>query len=158
MSRGGSSPSASVGIVLLGLPFFLQLLGFGGVLGGGLCGELFARETPLSLQGAGFWYSLLFMGLLSFQLMYAVFTGLMLLLSAADPPQGQERPRSSYWAGFWLAVVLLGFFVLTRTVGLPVPSAQGLAWGEPVSANLLSLLMVGMTLAGGLWLGRVSRG
>ncbi|GIW32638.1 hypothetical protein Mlute_01777 [Meiothermus luteus] len=158
MTAPGPRPAPQWALALLALPFFLQLLGFGGALGGGLCGALFrGRDLPLDQQPAGFWYALLFMGLLSFQLLYAVFTGLLLLLDAADRPGAGAPPARSYRGGAWLALLLVIAFLLTRTVGLPVPSAQGVIWGEAAGANPLGLVMVGMTLAGGLWLWRIGR-
>ncbi len=141
-------PQARWAAALLILPFFLQMLGFGqSILGGGLCGELFGNETPLGLQGAGFWYALVFMMLLGFQLMYG---GFLLLARLIEMPANMEGP--TYRGGVWLVGILLMLFLLTRTTGLPYPSPQGLALGEPVPADPLSLILVGSSLAGGLLL------
>ncbi|GIW31185.1 MAG: hypothetical protein KatS3mg071_1359 [Meiothermus sp.] len=132
-------------------PFFLQLLGFGNTfLGGGLCGELFGNETPLGLQGAGFWYALLFMMLLGLQLMYG---GFLLLARLLEMPAGMER--GAYQGGIWLAGLIILLFILTRSTGLPYPSPQGLALGDTAPVDLLSLLLVGCSGVGGLLLWRL---
>lgn len=138
------------------LPFFLQLLGFGnGVLGGGLCGELFSnRDTPLSLQGSPFWYALLFMVLLAVQLLYAAFVGLLGLLKDDDGEvltRGLER--GLYGLGIFIVASMAVLFVLTRSTGLPTPSAQGWVFGDPTSANPLALVIVLCSVAGAalLW-------
>ncbi len=129
------------------LPFFLQLLGFGDTpLGGGLCGALFTgRALPLNLQPPGFWYALLFMILLALLLGY----GLSLLLL----PLLEVRP-SPAWLGLGRGMVgvLLLLFLLTRTTGLPVPGPQGLTL-ERAPIDPLSLLLVGLALVGGVFLG-----
>ena len=136
---------------LLLAPFFLQLLGLGNsVLGGGLCGELFGNETPLGLQGAGFWYALLFMMLLGFQLMYG---GFLLLAPLLELPSSMER--ATYSGGLWLIGIMTLSFILTRTTGLPYPSPQGLAIGEAAPVDLLSLLLMGCGWAAGLLLWRL---
>lgn len=140
--------------VFLIMPFFLQMLGFGQTaLGGGLCGALFGqRELPLSLQGAGFWYALIFMLLLGVQLVYG---GFLLLGRLLELPPSSEQP--AYWTGVGLVGLILVLFVLTRTVGLPYPSELGLAFGDPARADPLSLILVGLTAAGGLLLWGLSR-
>lgn len=139
---------------LLALPFFLQLLGFGSTpLGGGLCGELFrGRETPLALQGAGFWYALVFMMLLLGQLGYA---GLLALAGFLELPPAWLR--SIYRIGLYYAAGMALLFVVTRTTGLPVPAPQGWVWGEASAVDLLGLLGVGLTLAAGGMLWMISR-
>ena len=136
--------------VLMALPFFLQLLGFGSTaLGGGLCGELFrGRETPLALQGAGFWYALIFMMLLLGQLGYA---GILALARFLELPPAWLG--SVYRIGLYYAVGMALLFVVTRTTGLPVPAAQGWIWGGAAAVDPLGLLGVGLTLAAGgvLW-------
>ncbi|MER3480213.1 MAG: hypothetical protein C4327_06920 [Meiothermus sp.] len=137
-------------VALMALPFFLQLLGFGSTaLGGGLCGELFrGRETPLALQGAGFWYALVFMMLLLGQLGYA---GILALAGFLELPPAWLG--SVYRIGLYYAVGMALLFVVTRTTGLPVPAAQGWVWGEAAVVDPLGLLGVGLTLAAGgvLW-------
>jgi hypothetical protein len=139
---------------LLALPFFLQLLGFGSTpLGGGLCGELFrGRETPLALQGAGFWYALVFMMLLLGQLGYA---GLLALAGFLELPP--LWLRSIYRLGSYYAAGMTLLFVVTRTTGLPVPAPQGWVLGDVAPVDLLGLLGVGLTLAGGVLLWGISR-
>ncbi|WP_245958994.1 hypothetical protein [Meiothermus luteus] len=129
-------------------PFFLQMLGFGQTpLGGGLCGELFGNDTPLGLQGAGFWYAVLFMLLLGLQLMYG---GFLLLARLLELPKSMEP--GLYATGVGLAGLLTLLFLLTRTTGLPYPSPQGLAIGETAPLDPLSLILVGSSLGGGLLL------
>lgn len=148
-------PRARWAAGLLIAPFFLQMLGFGQTaLGGGLCGALLGqRETPLSLQGAGFWYALIFMLLLGVQLVYG---GLLLLARLLELPQSSER--GFYLFGVGLAGVVGVLFLLTRTVGLPYPSELGLVFGDPARADPLSLILVGLTLAGGVLLWRLAGG
>lgn len=134
--------------LLLALPFFLQLGGLGGGLGGGLCGELFAnKDTPLVQQSSGFWYGLLFMFWLAFQLAYG---GLLLLASLIEMP-GEYEP-ALYGFGSWLIGLLGLLFVLTRSTGLPHPSAVGFVWGDPAPADVLSLVLVGLSVVGGVLL------
>lgn len=138
---------------LLVAPFFLQLLGLGNtLLGGGLCGELFGNDTPLGLQGAGFWYAVLFMMLLGFQLMYG---GFLLLARLLEMPAGMER--GAYQGGIWLVGLITLLFVLTRTTGLPYPSPQGLALGDTAPVDLLSLILMGCSWAAGFLLWRLLR-
>ncbi|MCS7068602.1 MAG: hypothetical protein RMK51_03945 [Meiothermus sp.] len=138
---------------LLMAPFFLQLLGMGNTfLGGGLCGELFGNDTPLGLQGAGFWYAVMFMMLLGFQLMYG---GFLLLARLLEMPASMEA--GSYRAGVWLVGLVTLLFILTRTTGLPYPSAQGLALGDTAPVDLLSLILVGCSWMGGFLLWRLIR-
>jgi hypothetical protein len=132
-------------------PFFLQLLGLGDTfLGGGLCGELFGNETPLGLQGAGFWYALLFMMLLGFQLMYG---GFLLLTRLLEMPNSLEH--GTYKIGLWLVGLITLLFVLTRTTGLPYPSPQGLALGDTAPVDPLSLILMGCSWVGGFLLWRL---
>lgn len=140
-------PRVSWAAALLMAPFFLQMLGFGQTfLGGGLCGALLGqRDIPLSLQGAGFWYALLFMLLLGIQLMYG---GFLLLGRLLEMPKSSEHPI--YIVGIWLIGLIFVLFLLTRTTGLPYPSEQGLALGDVAKADPLSLILMGLTLAGGL--------
>ncbi|MFN4070501.1 MAG: hypothetical protein ACK4HT_02910 [Thermus caldifontis] len=131
---------------LLALPFFLQLLGFGNtLLGGGLCGELFLAQNPaLAFQTPGFWYGLLFMGLLALQLGYGLSLILLPLLEVSVGPAWRRLGR-------YLVGVMAGLFLLTRTTGLPAPGPGG--WVvEPAPVDPLSLLLVGLSLAGGLLL------
>ncbi|TBH17595.1 hypothetical protein [Thermus thermamylovorans] len=135
----------------LALPFFLQLLGFGETpLGGGLCGDMFAgRDLPLDQQPAGFWYGVLFMFLLAAQLGYGLSLLLLPLLEVRLGP-GWLR------VGRGLVGTLLLLFLLTRTTGLPTPGPVG--WRlEPAPLDPLSLLLVGLSLLGGLLL-RENRG
>ncbi len=146
-----SNPQVRWAGALLMAPFFLQLLGLGNsALGGGLCGELFGNETPLGLQGAGFWYAVLFMMLLGFQLMYG---GFLLLARLLEIPASMER--GAYTGGLWLVGLMTLLFVLTRTTGLPYPSPQGLALGDTAPVDLLSLMLMGSTWAAGLLLWRL---
>jgi len=143
-----SSPLVRWAATLQIAPFFLQLLGFGDTfLGGGLCGELFGNETPLGLQSAGFWYAVLFMLLLGFQLMYGIF---LLLTRLLEMPASMER--GTYLVGIWLVSLITLLFILTRTTGLPYPSPQGLALGETDPVDPLSLILIGCTWVGGLFL------
>lgn len=132
--------------ILFILPFFLQLLGFGKTpLGGGLCGELFLAQNPaLAFQTPGFWYGVLFMGLLALQLGYGL--GL-LLLPLLEVPIGRAWLR----LGQYLVGLLFGLFLLTRTTGLPTPGPGGWVL-EPAPADPLSFLLVGLSLAGGFLL------
>jgi hypothetical protein len=146
-----SNPQVRWAGALLMAPFFLQLLGLGNsALGGGLCGELFGNETPLGLQGAGFWYAVLFMMLLGFQLMYG---GFLLLARLLEIPASMER--GAYTGGLWLVGLMTLLFVLTRTTGLPYPSPQGFALGDTAPVDLLSLMLMGSTWAAGLLLWRL---
>jgi hypothetical protein len=134
-------------------PFFLQLLGLGNtLLGGGLCGELFGNDTPLGLQGAGFWYAVLFMMLLGFQLMYG---GFLLLARLLELPAGMEQ--GTYKGGVWLVGLITLLFVLTRTTGLPYPSPQGLALGDTAPVDLLSLMLMGCSWVAGFLLWQLLR-
>ncbi|GIW29189.1 MAG: hypothetical protein KatS3mg070_2552 [Meiothermus sp.] len=134
-------------------PFFLQLLGLGNtLLGGGLCGELFGNDTPLGLQGAGFWYAVLFMMLLGFQLMYG---GFLLLARLLEMPASMER--GTYKGGIWLVGLITLLFVLTRTTGLPYPSPQGLALGDTAPVDLLSLMLMGCSWVAGFLLWQLLR-
>jgi hypothetical protein len=148
-----SNPQVRWAGALLMAPFFLQLLGLGdSALGGGLCGELFGNETPLGLQGAGFWYAVLFMMLLGFQLMYG---GFLLLARLLEMPASMER--GAYTGGLWLVGLLTVLFVLTRTTGLPYPSPQGWAFGDTASVDLLSLVLMGCTWGAGILFWRLLR-
>lgn len=139
---------------LLMLPFFLQLFGFGGTaLGGGLCGALFSGgAVPLAMQGSGFWYALMFMGLLAFQLMYG---GFLLLARLLEMPSSLEGPV--YRLGVWLVGVLGGLYLATRTLGLPFPSELGWTVAETAPVDPLGFLLVGLSLSGGLLLWGLSR-
>lgn len=151
VSSAFSSPQVRWAAASLIAPFFLQLLGLGNTfLGGGLCGELFGNETPLGLQGAGFWYALLFMMLLGFQLMYG---GFLLLTRLLEMPASMER--GTYLGGVWLVGVITLLFILTRTTGLPYPSPQGLAFGDIAPVDPLSLILVGCSLVGAFLLWRL---
>lgn len=129
--------------VLLALPFFLQLLGMGDTpLGGGLCGEVFrAKDMALALQTPGFWYGLLFMLLLALQLGFGLS---LLLLPLLEVSLGAPWIR----AGRYLVGTLFLLFLLTRTSGLPLPGPGGLVL-ERAPLDALSLLLVGLSLAGG---------
>ncbi|WP_114313078.1 hypothetical protein [Thermus caldifontis] len=131
---------------LLILPFFLQLLGFGKTpLGGGLCGDLFLAQNPaLAFQTPGFWYGVLFMGLLALQMGYGL---ALLLLPLLEVPIGSGWLR----LGRGLVGLLFLLFLLTRTTGLPTPGPGGWVL-EPVGVDPLSLLLVGLSLAGGVLL------
>ncbi|KGQ22588.1 hypothetical protein [Thermus filiformis] len=128
------------------LPFFLQLLGFGETpLGGGLCGELFrGKDLPLALQPPGFWLGLLFMLLLAFQMGLG---GLFLLL-----PLLEVRPSPFFLRlGRGVAFTLVLLFLLSRTLGLPLPSPQGLVLAV-APLDPLSLLIVASSALGGVLL------
>ena len=141
-----SGPPLRLAALLLILPFFLQLGGLGGALGGGLCGELFTnKDTPLFQQGAGFWYGLVFMFMLAIQLAYG---GFLLLAGLIELPGEYQRPL--YRLGVWLTGLLGLLFGLTRSTGLPHPSALGFVWGDRVAVDFLSLVLVGLTLSGGV--------
>lgn len=129
--------------LFLVLPFFLQLLGLGNTpLGGGLCGEVFQVQDPaLALQTPGFWYGLLFMLLLALQLGYGLSLLLLPLLEVRLGP-GWLR------VGRYLVGVLALLFLLTRLTGLPAPGPGGWVL-ERAPLDLLSLLLVGLSLAGG---------
>ncbi|MCS7059442.1 MAG: hypothetical protein NZ849_01130 [Meiothermus sp.] len=143
-----SKPHVRWAAALLMAPFFLQILGFGQTfLGSGLCGELFGNEAPLGLQGAGFWYAVLFMLLLGLQLMYG---GFLLLARLLELPKSMEP--GLYATGVGLVGLLTLLFLLTRTTGLPYPSPQGLAVGETAPLDPLSLILVGSSLGGALLL------
>jgi hypothetical protein len=131
---------------LLILPFFLQILGFGETpLGGGLCGEVFRLKDPaLALQSPGFWYGLLFMVLLALELGFGL---ALLLLPLLEVPLGPGWLK----AGRYLVGALVLLFLLTRTTGLPVPGEGGLVL-ERAPLDPLSLLLVALSLAGGLLL------
>lgn len=146
-----SKPQVHWAGALFMAPFFLQLLGPGNtLLGGGLCGELFGNETPLGLQGAGFWYAVLFMMLLGFQLMYG---GFLLLAKLLEMPGSLEQ--GTYKGGLWLVGLVTLLFVLTRTTGLPYPSPQGFALGDTAPVDALSLILLGCSWAGGFLLWRL---
>ncbi|GAA5334135.1 MULTISPECIES: hypothetical protein [Thermus] len=132
--------------ILLTLPFFLQLLGLGDTpLGGGLCGEVFRQKDPaLALQTPGFWYGLLFMLLLALELGYGLS---LLLLPLLEVRLGPAWLRT----GRFLVGALLALFFLTRTTGLPLPTPTGVVL-EPAPLDPLSLLLVGLSLLGGLLL------
>jgi len=148
-----SNPQVRWAGALLMAPFFLQLLGMGNsVLGGGLCGELFGNETPLGLQGAGFWYAVTFMMLLGFQLMYG---GFLLLARLLELPASMEP--GTYKGGIWLVGLITLLFILTRTTGLPYPSPQGLALGDTAPMDLLSLVLMGCSWGAGFLLWRLLR-
>jgi hypothetical protein len=131
---------------LLILPFFLQILGLGETpLGGGLCGEVFRLKDPaLALQTPGFWYGLLFMVLLALELGFGL---ALLLLPLLEVPLGPGWLK----AGRYLVGALVLLFLLTRTTGLPAPGEGGLVL-ERAPLDPLSLLLVGLSLAGGLLL------
>jgi amino acid permease len=151
VSPAFSSPKVRWAAALLMAPFFLQLLGMGDTfLGGGLCGELFGNEIPFGLQGAGFWYAVMFMMLLGFQLMYGAF---LLLTRLLEMPDSMER--GTYLSGIWLVGIITLLFILTRTTGLPTPSPQGLALGETAPVDPLSLILIGCSWAGALLLWRL---
>jgi len=82
--------------------------------------------------------------LLGIQLMYG---GFLLLGRFLEMPKSSERP--TYRAGVWLVGLIAVTFILTRTVGLPYPSEQGLVYGDPARADPLSLILMGLTVAGG---------
>lgn len=152
-SSAFSNPRVRLAAGLLMAPFFLQLLGLGKtLLGGGLCGELFGNNTPLGLQGAGFWYALIFMILLGIQLMYGSF---LLLTRLLEMPEGMES--GTYQTGIWLVGFMALLFVLTRTIGLPYPSQQGMAFGDTAPADPLSLLLIGCSVVGALVLISLNR-
>ncbi|RIH82876.1 hypothetical protein Mterra_02485 [Calidithermus terrae] len=139
---------------LLMLPFFLQLLGFGQTfLGGGLCGSLIAgRDLTLDQQPPGFWYALLFMLLLAGQLAYG---GVLLLSRLLEPTPTSQRALAR--VGVFVALPLPAAFLLTRLTGLPTPGPLGWQWGERAGLDVLSLLMVGATLAAAGLMARASR-
>ncbi|GIW26329.1 MAG: hypothetical protein KatS3mg069_2596 [Meiothermus sp.] len=146
-----SHPQVRWAAALLMAPFFLQLLGSGNtLLGGGLCGELFGNDTPLGLQGAGFWYAVLFMMLLGFQLMYG---GFLLLARLLEMPPSMEA--GTYRTGIWLVGFITLLFVLTRTTGLPYPSPQGLALGDTAPVDPLSLILMACSWVGSFLLWRL---
>jgi len=142
------------------LPFFGQLLGFGnGVLGGGLCGDLFTdRNTPLNLQSSAFWYALLFMGLLATLLLYAAFLGMLgLLRDDEGEVLNRGLERGVLGLGLGLTGTLMVLFVLSRSTGLPTPSPQGMVWGEAATADPLALVLVGLVAASTLTLAQIRR-
>ncbi len=114
-------------------------------MGGGLCGEVFRLKDPaLALKTPGFWYGLLFMVLLALELGFGL-SLLLLPLLEVRPGKGWIR------AGRYLVGTLLLLFLLTRTTGLPAPGPGG--WTlEPAPLDPLSLLLVGLSLTGGLLL------
>ncbi len=147
-------------MALLLLPFFGQLLGFGnGILGGGLCGELFTdRNIPLNLQGSGFWYSLLFMGLLATLLLYGAFVGVLGLLRDEEGEVLNRRLERGVLAlGVALGSILVALFIFSRTTGLPTPSPQGMIWGEPSTFNPLAVVLALMVGGATLLLGQMRR-
>ncbi|GAB5603868.1 hypothetical protein FJNA_23940 [Thermus sp. FJN-A] len=114
-------------------------------MGGGLCGEVFRAQDPaLALKTPGFWYGLLFMVLLALQLGYGLS---LLLLPLLEVPLGPGWLRG----GRYLVGTLFVLFLLTRTTGLPAPGPGGLVL-ERAPLDPLSLLLVGLSLAGGLLL------
>lgn len=150
-SSSFSSPKVRWAAALLIAPFFLQLLGVGDTfLGGGLCGELFGNEIPFGLQEAGFWYAVMFMMLLMFQLMYGAF---LLLTRLLEIPGSMER--GTYLGGVWLVGLITLLFILTRTTGLPTPSPQGFALGAPAPVDPLSLILIGCSWMGAFLLWRL---
>ncbi|GEM85984.1 MULTISPECIES: hypothetical protein [Thermaceae] len=148
-----SDPRVRWAAALLMAPFFLQLLGFGAdFLGAGLCGDLFGRNNPLGFQSPLFWYAMGFMILLGLQLAYGA---ILLLVGLLEMPP--ESARGLFGLGFGLAALIAVLFVLTRTTGIPAPATQGLVF-ERADLDLLSLLLVGLSLAGGLLLRQMGRG
>lgn len=92
-------------------------------MGGKLYGELFLAKNPaLAFQAQGFWYGLLFMGLLALQLSYGLSLLLLPLLEVSIGPGWRSLGR--YPVG-----VLFGLFLLTRTLGLPTPGPGGMGGG-----------------------------
>lgn len=84
------------------------------------------------------------MGLLALELGYGLS---LLLLPLLEVPIGPGWRR----LGQYLVGLLFLLFLLTRTLGLPTPGPGG--WVvEPAGVDLLSLLLVGLSLAGGVLL------
>lgn len=102
------------------------------------------QDPAFALKTPGFWYGLLFMVLLALELGYGL-SLLLLPLLEVRPGKGWVR------AGRYLVGTLFLLFLLTRTTGLPTPGPGG--WTlEPAPLDPLSLLLVGLSLAGGLLL------
>ena len=139
-------PRLCWGVLFLMLPFFVQLLGFGAQMGGGLCGALLSQvPRGITYQASEFWYAMIFMILLAFQMVYGVFLVFMRLFNLPE-----YMHEGIYRVGAALAIILILLFILTRTVGLPHPTAIGWSIGHPVALDPLSLILVGLTLIGGL--------
>jgi hypothetical protein len=145
-------PLARLGMGLLMAPFFLQLLGLGKTpLGGGLCGDLLGQDQSLALQNPLFWYAAVFMILLGFQLAYGAFLLLAGLIQI--PPESAPRIFGLAWG---LAALMGILFILTRFIGVPAPSGAGWVL-ERAPLDGLSLVLVGLSLVGGLLLRQVAR-
>lgn len=127
------------------LPFFLQLLGLGDTpLGGGLCGEVFRVQDPaFALKTPGFWYGLLFMVLLALELGYGL-SLLLLPLLEVRPGKGWVR------AGRYLVGTLFSSSSSPAPPASPRRAPGAGPWNPP--PRPLSLLLVGLSLAGGLLL------
>ncbi len=130
--------------ILLTIPFFLQILGFGNTpLGSGLCGALLGSRTEsLSEQGPGFWYAMMFMVLLGFQLMLGA---LLLLSRVLELPESVKSGLIG--VGIVFGILMFVMFLLTRLTGLPVPTSLGMAWGRVEKFDILSWVLSGS----GLW-------
>lgn len=141
------NPLARLGMALLMAPFFLQMLGFADTpLGRGLCGELLGKDQTLALQNPLFWYAAGFMILLGIQLAYGIFLLLAGLIQVPD-----ESAPGLFGFAWWLTLLMGLMFAFTRLSGAPAPSGAGWVL-ERAPVDALSLMLVGLSLAGGLLL------
>jgi hypothetical protein len=139
-------------MALLIAPFFLQMLGFGNTpLGAGLCGDLLGKDQTLGLQNPLFWYAAGFMILLGFQLAYGGFLLLAGLLEVSD-----GSAPGLFGLAWGLATLIGLLFVFTRLTGVPAPSGAGWVL-ERAPLDFLSLILVGLSLAGGLLLRQLGK-
>lgn len=140
-----TSPALSWIAGLTLLPFFLQFLGLGlgQVLGPGLCGSALGvselEAVQYGLVSEYYLYGQLFLIVLALKVTYALgLLTLRFMYPEADPPFALW-----FWRlGVGLSLLLLGLFLLTRTLPLPFATPVGPALLSPAPADPLSLIMV----------------
>lgn len=125
-------------------PFFLQFLGLslGEALGQGLCGSALGvsevEAVRYGLVSEYFLYGRLFLVLLALKATYAL---ALLVLRFMYPEEDPPFARGVWRVGVGLSWTYLGFFLLTRTLPLPLGTPLGPALLAPAPLDPLSLLM-----------------